>query len=122
MVDVDKKEQYESRYESDDIGSADVADTPAVQTQVSDEAVVTTLRIFGTGDEDFRVDHTTLDSQGNQQSTETVFKAFGVSELEVGDFENPVAEVGAQSNISVVLENDSSNDVAVNLRVDERTG
>lgn len=122
MVDVDKKEQYESRFLSGDIDDTDVADTPVVQTQVSDEAVVTTLRIFGTGDEDFRVDQTTLDNQGNPQSTETVFKAFGVSEAEVGDFENPVAEVGAQSNISVVLENDSANDAAVNLRVDERTG
>jgi len=122
MVNTEYRAQYQTRYETGESDDAGTADEELLSTDLTDEGMLTTLRLYSSVEQSIRVEAITQNNDGTDDQTETVFKAHGVSELDTGDFENPVFEAPAQSRISVKLDADSTGDIAVNARVDERTG
>jgi len=118
MVNTEYRAQYQTRYETGEADDTGGSGDELLVTELDDEGMLTTLRLYSSVEQSIKVESTTLDNT----DSETVFKAHGVSEIDTGDFENPVAEVPAQSKISVKLDSDPTGDIAVNVRVDERTG
>ena len=129
MVDTRYRRQYETRYESNTVTDPDngdtllTTDTPTgASTDLADEGQVTTLRFYSANAGSISITVTTVDNEGNPQDTSTKFNVSGATEVDTGDFENPVCEVGAQSVISVNATSGITGAVSVNLRIDERTG
>lgn len=122
MASNKKRPQYQTRYETGSVDDTAAQDDVVVETDLDDEGQLTTLRLYCGSAESVRVDATTLDSSGNADVSTTKFTAAGVTEIDTGDFENPVFEVGARVRISVKMDAAASSDVAGNIRVDERTG
>lgn len=129
MVDTRYRRQYETRYETNtvtDPSNGDTlltTDTPTgASTDLADEGQVTTLRFYSENAGSISITVTTVDNEGSEQDTTTKFNVSGATEVDTGDFENPVCEVGAQSVISVNATSDITGNVSVNLRIDERTG
>lgn len=125
MVDTDSREQYQTRYISETVDSGDDGSgTPqeVASTVLDGEGLLTTLRIFAAEEQSYRVEEVLLNNDGTEASAQQKVELHGSSEYELGDFENPAAEFGAQSKISVKLTSNASAQAGVNMRVDERLG
>lgn len=129
MVDTRYRRQYATRYVTNAVTDPSLGDTllttdtpTGTSTTLADEGQVTTLRFYSENAGSVAITVTTVDNEGNPQDTTTKFNVSGVTEVDTGDFENPVCEVGAQSVLSVNATSDITGDVSVNLRIDERTG
>jgi len=122
MVESKNRPQYQTRYESGtETGTATENDV-IVETDLDDEGQLTTIRLYAANVESVRVEAITLNSDGSEDIATIKFSAAGVTEIDTGDFENPVFEVGAQVRISVKMDAAATGDIAANIRVDERTG
>jgi len=122
MVESKNRPQYQTRYESGTETDAATEDDVIVETDLEDEGQLTTIRLYAANAESVRAEAITPNSDGSEDTATTKFSAAGVTEIDTGDFENPVFEVGAQVRISVKMDAAATGDIAANIRVDERTG
>lgn len=120
MAPVETKGEYESQYQSSGVVTAPGADTDLVVVEVSKESQLTRVHITAGESNNFRVER--RDQDGSNAEVVATYSA--VTEKAEGEFENPVAEAGAQKEYAVVVDDAGSADVdySANVRVDEHTG
>lgn len=131
MTNPDARPEYESRYMVvKDDGSSE-ADDVLDFTNLQYEGQITNVRIFCAEDEDLRIDARPIDADQvvthsddtlDTGSAETVAYLTGQSEYTVGDFEDPLVEVGSHMRLELVADDNLTDVVGANIRVDERTG
>lgn len=123
MVDIDDTEQYQSRYLSDRLTGGE-SDTRVLETVMDNEGMLTHLRIYGEESQTFNVNEVTLNNNGTEDTENTKLALAGQDIYEIGDFEDPVIEVGSQTKIAIELTGTVSADteIGINARIDERTG
>ncbi|EGQ44094.1 MAG: hypothetical protein J07AB43_01530 [Candidatus Nanosalina sp. J07AB43] len=125
MADTDKREQYQTRYLPATVDSSnDGSGTPeeVLSTVMEDEGLLTTIRIFATEEQSYRIEEVLLNNDGTEDTANQKIELHGSSQYVFGDFENPAAEFGGQTKISVKLTSNASGQAGVNIRVDERVG
>jgi len=140
MPEADKREQYQTRYGTyinrDDTGAP--TDVSASETLIADnvdaEGQITSIEIYSSVDVQIAIqsvpiengeDALPFDDSINTTGTPVPkLNLVGNSEYELGDFEDPAAEVGSRSQIQVVALSsvDAPESIAVNVRVDEHLG
>lgn len=119
MVDSDYRQQYQTRYVSNTVNDPDNTDVLAETSTLSDESQLTTFRAYAENAGSFQID---VVDANDDSVIATKFAASGVTEVDTGDFEDPVFETGAQVYLEVSAVGSITGDVSVNMRVDERTG
>jgi hypothetical protein len=137
MVDSDKRKQYQTRYGTfSDSGDNIPPNGQVMVDNVDAEGQITSLKVYS----DVAVEvSVSVDKINNGEdavpftpgvttegSPTEKFNLAGNSEYNVGDFENPVIEVGARNQAIITINNTgdftSSEQLAVNVRVDEHLG
>lgn len=136
MVDSRYRQQYQPRYGTGKEAEPDGSGTPVpiLVDNLGVDGQITTLRIHADNAVEIQV---TVDAINTGEDPvpfkptvatagdpTTKLQLSGGSSYTIGDFENPALEVGAFSQISVEVVSDQTGDgnVAVNARIDERTG
>jgi hypothetical protein len=120
MTDRDKEREYETVYETSGVTSNPTANTELVVAEVPEGGQLSQLHITASEANEYYLESRDLD--GSNPSLLSAFS--GVDKLTVGTFEDPVAKVGAQKEIAVIVVNDSTtdNNYSANLVVDRHVG
>jgi len=133
MVDTENREQYQTRYITGLGQSGDTSGDTIVYTNLESEGQITSIYIFASNAEDIEVNGVSINNDvdilhdddiagADLGASTTKAQLYGNSTYEYGDFENPAVEFEPRTRIEFNLGNDASGDVAVNARIDERTG
>jgi len=134
MVDSDYRQQYEPRYIGSRFdGTAADEGTAILLDNLGVEGQITTLRVYADEEVSLDIDVLSidtgedpvpLDDTVSTTGSETRIFLDGQKSYTIGDFENPLLEIGAYSQFQVVLQTDitDTSSVSVNARVDERRG
>ena len=136
MPNSDDRKQYQTRYGTFyDTGNNITQNDTLLADNVDAEGQLTNLRVYATENVQLQVssiqlangeDAVPFDQQNASTTGSTTPKVHlvGQSSYEVGDFENPAAEVGARNKIQVTILNSPSDSAsfAINARIDEHLG
>lgn len=136
MPNNEDKKQYQTRYGTFyDTGNNISQNSVLLADNVDAEGQLTNLRVYATENVQLQVSSDQLDNGEDavpfdQQNASTAgsptpkLHLVGQSSYEVGDFENPAAEVGARNKIEITILNDPSDSAsfAINARIDEHLG
>ena len=120
MPSLEEEDEFDTQYQASGVTTAPNADTDLVVVEVEKESQLSKVHITADETNNFLVQR--RDQDGSNVGTVAAY--VNTSDKAEGDFENPVAEAGAQKEYAVVNQNagSSGQDYSVNLRVDEHTG